>query len=472
MGNKNVTQYFNFLFRKLGIMGVAQIEGLTSQLMNTVEALVLILNEDGRIIEFNPACERLSGYKKYEVLGKRYESLMAAEGAERAVQIAGTMLSANRTWQEETHWLTKEGKKRLITWSNTSFAEKNGFPRYLIATGLDVTEVRLREKRQALKLEIFTAIGSTGDQDEILERILYLFQEYCHCDAVGIRLRDGKDYPYLRTSGFSATFVRDETALCSPKQIRPDSDEKESAILECLCGRVICGNLDSSLVSITEQGAFFTDNINELAALLAKKKLPFTVRNYCGQAGFSSVALIPLRFSGETVGLLQLNDRAQGKFNNDEVDFLASTAQSIGATLFRFQAEKACYKSQLILDVLAEKAKEGFFLTSHDGEVSLYSKAMEQISGYTRDQVVGHGLFRLLFPLERERRQAVQKARLVMAGKLDGMELGITCIDGQKTRVRFSLAPLEIEGKQYTLTTMSKVVKSELIKTVSSPIPQ
>lgn len=332
-----------------------------------------------------------------------------------------------------------------------------------------VTDARLQEKRRSLNLEIFTALASTANLDGILERILHLLRDYCQCDAAGIRLRKGEDYPYIKTSGFTAAFVSEETMLCSPVNGLSNRAERK-ALLECLCGRVICGDLEVYLSSAAGQGTFYTGNINELTAHLAKKKLPFTIRNYCGQTGFSSIVWIPLSFRGETVGLLQLNDSAPDKFTGEEVDFLSIVAQSIGATLARFKAERTRSKSEVILGALLEKSREGFFVASHEGNISFYNKAMEQISGYTKDQVAEHGWFYLAFPYEEERRQAVQKARLVMAGKLGCVEFVITRKDGEKNWVKFSVAPLEIDGKQYTLTMLSEVVKSELIKPGNLPI--
>lgn len=339
----------------------------------------------------------------------------------------------------------------------------------MIATGLDVTEARLREKRRSLKLEIFTIIGSADCQENALERILHLLRDYCQCDAAGIRLRKGDDYPYFMTNGFPVNFVSEEAMLCSPVNGLSSRTERK-ALLDCYCGRVISGDLELYQSSITGQGAFFTGNVNELTALLVKKKLPFTVRNYCGKTGFSSIVWIPLRFRGETVGLLQLNDHAPDKFTSEEVDFLSMVAQSIVATLAHVQAEQARSKSEVILGALLEKSSEGFFVASLDGNISFYNKAMEQISGYTKEQVVEHGWFYLTFPDEEERRQAVQKVRLVMAGKLECVELDITRKDGRKNWVRFSVAPLEIDGKQCTLTLLSEAVKSKPIKVENLPI--
>ena len=41
------------------------------------------------------------------------------------------------------------------------------------------------------------------------------FQQQSGCEAVGIRLRDGEDYPYFESRGFPAEFVELENSLCA-----------------------------------------------------------------------------------------------------------------------------------------------------------------------------------------------------------------------------------------------------------------
>lgn len=333
----------------------------------------------------------------------------------------------------------------------------------------DVMEARLWEKRWLLSLELFAAIGGANNDEVVLQRVLELIREYSQCDAAGIRLRKGSDYPYIKTSGFPVGFVSEDALLCSSCANGQSRMVEEGAAPGCICGRVICGDLDLYLSSASEQGAFFTGNINELTAFLVKKKFPYRIYNYCGQAGFSSIAWIPLRFREGNVGLLQLSDRVPDKFRGEDVDFLSIVAQCMADALCRFAPDRRS-KSESVLVALLEKSREGFFVTSSEGMISFYSKAMEQISGYSKEQVAEHGWFHLVFPCEEERRQAVQKARLVMAGKLEFVEFVITRRDGMKKCVSFSVTPLEIDGKQHTLTILGETAKSEQTKTVNPPI--
>lgn len=452
MGEKGLSQYLKLFSR--GTESSAISNELSAQLVNTIEALIVVVDKDGKIMEFNPACERLSGYQKSEAVGRRFDFLIPPEELKGVKQAMDSFFSQKGVLQYQNHWLTRDGQRRLINWSNTHLYNPDGSVKFIIATGVDVTEASLREKRRILMMEIFAALAGIDKQDEVLDRILELIREYAGCDAAAIRLREGADYPYLKTIGFTDEFVRKETLLCSAQTGGTTAQDSGAVELDCMCGRVIRGDLDTSLASKTAEGAFFSGNINELVSSLAKVKKSFTLRNHCGTSGFRSIALIPLRFQQETVGLLQLNDRQAGKFSKDDVDFLTVAGQSIGAALVRFEAEKARETNEKILDALVENARDGVFISAKERQVILYNNAMEKISGYTKEEVMEHGWFYLAFPNEEERRQAVHKGRLVIAGKLDYAEMAITCKDGSKKTVIFSLSPLEIDGKEHILTTM------------------
>ena len=53
------------------VVGVTDQQGFTAAIMDTVDALVIVMDTQGRIVNFNRACERCSGYPVGEVRGRR-----------------------------------------------------------------------------------------------------------------------------------------------------------------------------------------------------------------------------------------------------------------------------------------------------------------------------------------------------------------------------------------------------------------
>lgn len=128
-------------------------------ILDTVSSLVIVLDREGRIISFNRACERVSGYCFEEVIGRRFwDFLLLPEEAAEVQGIFERLCAGQFPSQHEHHWVTKTGQKRLIVWSNTCLLDSTGQVEFVIITGIDVTEARQLEAqlRQAQKME---AIG-------------------------------------------------------------------------------------------------------------------------------------------------------------------------------------------------------------------------------------------------------------------------------------------------------------------------
>lgn len=419
---------------------------LYANVVHNVESLIVVMDSMGRIMEFNRACERLTGYTRKEMLGQLLSKTPIVLNAGSCSNTCADVVVNRLSSTCENTWQTKTGQQKRIFWTNTFVADKDGSVTYIVGTGLDITAVKKKEEGRQLLLHITNALVACDTMESALAQILRDISIYADCDAAAIRLRKGSDFPYVQTLGFCEDFIQQELSLCS--------QQGNSEMLECVCGRVIADDVEGLLTPLVSGKAFITNNIDQMLSELAKKKLPFKIRNHCGAVGYRSLALIPLCYKGETVGLLQLNDTALNKFDEDDIDFLLVASQAIGTSLVRWEADQARQKSELILNTVIQKANDGFSLGTPDGKVAIYNEAMERISGYTKDEVNQHGWYYLAFPNAEDRRQAIHKARLAMAGKIDCMDTEITCKDGTKKKVTLSITPLEIDGQAFNFYTV------------------
>ncbi|MEN8688895.1 MAG: SpoIIE family protein phosphatase [Desulfobacterales bacterium] len=120
----------------------------TSAVLATVGALVVVLDRRGRIIRFNRACEKLTGYFFKEVEGKRfYDIFLIPSDVEQVKTVFENLKSGDFPNERENYWLTKSGSRRLIKWSNTALTETDGSIEYVIGTGIDITDTRASEKK-------------------------------------------------------------------------------------------------------------------------------------------------------------------------------------------------------------------------------------------------------------------------------------------------------------------------------------
>ena len=130
-----------------------QERNFVSAILDTVGALVTVLEPDGRIVRFNRACELTTAYSIDEVRGRHvWEFFQQEEEVEHAksvlLQLSGDLLPQHF----QSHWVTRHATNRLIAWSCSMLpGSDDGTPQYIIATGIDITE---REQLERALLEI------------------------------------------------------------------------------------------------------------------------------------------------------------------------------------------------------------------------------------------------------------------------------------------------------------------------------
>ena len=130
-----------------------------STVLDTAGALVVVLDPQGRIVRFNRACEITTGYTFDEVRGKPFWDLfLIPEEVERVQALFEELRAGYFPNEGENYWVTKEGDRRLISWSNTALLDSEGSVEYIIGTGIDMTERKHAEEALAESEERFRNI--------------------------------------------------------------------------------------------------------------------------------------------------------------------------------------------------------------------------------------------------------------------------------------------------------------------------
>jgi PAS domain S-box-containing protein len=118
-----------------------------SALLDTVGALVVVVNREGRIVRFNRACEHITGYSFNEVNGKKIgELFMSGDEGARFEATLNQLYSGESQPAFESTWFTRAGHERRIAWSSAILADSAGATEYVINTGIDITESKRLEK--------------------------------------------------------------------------------------------------------------------------------------------------------------------------------------------------------------------------------------------------------------------------------------------------------------------------------------
>ncbi len=218
---------------------------------------------------------------------------------------------------------------------------------------------KIADDERNTTIEFLRLVNESRQTEDLVHSATSFFQTNSGCEAVGIRLRKEYDFPYYETKGFPQQFVRLETHLCDyDGNGKACLDDQGCPILACMCGNVIQGRTDPTKPFFTAKGSFWTNHTTELLATTKESDRQARTRNRCNGEGYESVALIPLRVGGDTLGLLQLNDRRVGMYSIEMIEEWERLAGYLAVALSKFQAEEDLKISEARYRSLFENIQE------------------------------------------------------------------------------------------------------------------
>lgn len=300
--------------------------------------------------------------------------------------------------------------------------------------GLLRTEGKRAEDWLALAARVLESLNRSTQVKSVINDILNSVKEYTGLQSVGVRLREGDDFPYFATVGFSKKFVMAENYLLARDESgEPILDSGGTPLLECMCGKVISGRTNPSLSFFTEGGSFWTNSTTELLSSATKEDLQECKLSLCNKDGYESVALIPVRSNDETIGLLQLNDRRDDVFTPGGIRFFEKVASSVGIALAKMRFQEALRESEGRYKAIVESSVDGIAIVQGTKMVFV-NRALLKMFGYkTEDEMVGHEFTEFVAP----------ECRSIM------VEKGLARERGEDVASRYEFKGLRRDGTQF-----------------------
>ncbi|MDK2947769.1 MAG: hypothetical protein PWQ63_929 [Methanolobus sp.] len=403
---------------------------------------IFVTDEDGKIIEANKEASKMTGCSKDELLKMNRIELTASQDHDKLL-FNFEKASETGNAAEDVHVITKDGEEKI--WTVKTVKLTNG--KYIEFVH-DITEQKIAEMEREITIKLLNLFNTSSELSEIITAVIELLKNWSGCEAVGIRLKDGDDYPYYRTRGFPASFVIMERSLCSydiNEQIL--RDELGHPILECMCGNVICERFDPQLPFFSQKGSFWTNSTSKLLATTTERDRQARTRNRCNSEGYESVALIPLRASRTTFGLIQLNDHRKGLFTEKNIALFERLADSVALALAQRQAKKRLEESEKLHKLQAEKNKtiidtlpDMLFVIDREGYVKEYYSGEKSQPAVPVENIIGTNI-KEVFPAEEASRYIEICNKCIDSGELQTIEYHLSN-KGKKSFYEARLSPL------------------------------
>jgi PAS domain S-box-containing protein len=315
------------------------------QLLDSIQLLVVEIDEEGRITFMNPFAVQVSGHPAAEMVGRSYLEFVKPEEHDEIKSAVDQGLGGNPVSDNERTLITRDGQKRVIRWRSVVLRGADGEPEGLLSVGADVTERRDSEAQlERLAGELERAVAELEDYKVRLEEEnIYLREtirtEHGFKDIVG-----GSD-PLLYVlhkvrqvaSGDTSVLILGETGVGKEliaRTIHDESPRSSGPFVVVNCAALPPNLIESELFG-HERGAFtgaerqrrgrfelahggtiFLDEIGELSLEMQPKLLRVLQEGQLERVGGTETVAVDVRVVAATNRNLSM-DMEAGRFRED-----------------------------------------------------------------------------------------------------------------------------------------------------------
>jgi PAS domain S-box-containing protein len=419
-------------------------EALKTAILETALDAIVTIDQGGRILDFNPAAEKMFGHTRDEVLGREMaETIIPSRlrerhrlGLARAVATGEDTIVGRRI---EISALRKDGEEFPVELAITRI-RVNGAP---IFTGhiRDITDRKQAELRRATQLAVTRVLASAPNMAEATPQILRAVCEQLEWDVGTIWRIEGAELRCMDVWHGD----------------KPRYEEFERATRASSFGYGV------GLPGRT----WATGEPQSIPDVVLDTNFPRAPLAH--HVGLHGAFAFPIRLGGQVIGVTEFFSRNIRHPSTEMLEMFSTIGGQIGQFIERQRAENAVRELNADLERRVADATRGLresqecfskaFRASpafvsiariRDGHFVEVNEAFLQSSGHTREEVIGHTSAELgLWPEARERAHFLEEVQ--ERGFVRHREVTLRSKQGRIDTVLLSAELIEIESQPHIL---------------------
>jgi PAS domain S-box-containing protein len=328
-------------------------------LIDSINDAVVATDTEGRVIIWNPAAEKMFGYKKKEALGKNVDELIGGPEAKKAKQITRRILKRKISNQIAIRY-TKEGKAITVSISASPVI----YGQYLlggIAVYKDISDIVQKDRQLEHANRLLRAISDINqtiiqekNPDKLLKKTASLLAENGKYDLIQFVLVDSRLKP-VKFMGHGPKKLINRFPPCAEKVLK------------------------------AKRSLFIPDIKDSRLCQSCNKKI-----------GSGWAATFLLEHNQEIFGVMHVGNAREVFDQSSEIKMLEEISSDLGFALYsskkeqeKKQAEKEIKRLQQFYQTIITSLAEGVAVEDPKGIITFVNPSLEKLLGYKKGELLG-----------------------------------------------------------------------------------
>jgi PAS domain S-box-containing protein len=399
---------------------LAESEARKAAVLQTALDCIITCDEQGVVLEFNPAAQRTFGYEPAEAIGRDMADLI----------IPPSLRERHRSGM--AHYLATGEEKLLNRHIEMTARRADGteFPAELAITRIpapgppqftaylrDITERKSLERRRSARLAVTQVMAQVPTLADAAPRILQAV-----CEGLGW------DMGAFWTVDRQANVLRCQELWHTPSV-------RAEAFKECCRQRTFDPGIGlPGRVWSSGRPAWIPD---------AAKDTNFPRAPIAVEEGLHGAFAAPVQSGQELLGVIEFFSREIREPDPDLLEMMATIGGQIGQFIDRKQTDEALRR----LAAIVESSDDAIISKNLDGIIVSWNKGAERLYGYTAEEIVGKPLGILVPPDHPDELPAIMQ-RLRGGEHIEHFETVRVRKDGSRVDVALTISPVkDSQGK-------------------------
>lgn len=374
---------------------------------------IVIIDDRGIVVFVNSEMCRLIGYSPEEITGRNFldfvdkESRGIAEERYKKRQKGESVPSVYETTLIGKSGAKVRGEVRVVLFATPDDRLQS------VVQFLDITDRKRSENTLAMLHDLAIKLGGIIEAEQAMDLIMDALLRIDEVDCGGLYIRN---------------LVTGDIALACHRGLSKQFVDAVSYLPN-----------NSLQVKLLQKGTPIHLQFQQLAQQFSEKE-----RITQSHEGICALASIPLIYCGELIGALNAASHIHNEFSETAKSVIEALAAQVSAVVARLRAETALRESERKYRSLVEQTDSIFYTADPGGIITYISPSVQNHTGYTPSEVLGHQFIHFIHPDDVEK--ILTKYNELIHGILGPDEYRLVAKDGTPVWIISNSQPIIVDG--------------------------